>query len=1118
MHAFEPILQAVVASDENTRSTIEYLKYQLSTSCEILSSEGDGPPHNRPDAFRLGAELPLLEFVSLFLNHIRAHAEAILAAAQAAWDQEQRKAQEVASRNTGKLPSERTHVVPTQRQVAHNGQTKLSSDLQATAGRAADSAALLDLDSFPALGSSLVPSAKNDKASARVPAGALMRIVSQAPLHTAEKSAAGSVAGSRRRLAPTPVAQITRDENFTARQQAAADAKKGPRRKLAPTPVTTTPQPSKSFSSAVSFASAASHAQPNRSVQGEFTGWPAASPAVSGASQTPVKAPYASAMSSLASPAASTWPAISSSAVKQRGPVTPASSKQPSTGAQVRQQPMHCSGEGSSWNSPPGGQSKTGKSSMREDMKEDALSRRIAGLGLSSPGPSSSQNDIVQRKLDSPWGKQPSFVSYSEQATLGSITLLAPDLSGSFADSGYPGRSTQVSTPEFKQSCVGSNEIPMSRSQRAPVTPGSAQSVTSRLAKTDHAATTTPRKLDGRAAHCSGSALDFAGTPQEPGQAAASDQPAERNMQEPFIAVDGSAAGCGGSVDNSEAPAELAPHARRTAAVHAMLLSCAASCSLAAELELLLHLLALPAGVRLQSTPEEQQPLFSSGAEAASYACAVLQEAGHAVEGLSVPAQESLLSSRQVAQQAPDLARRLRAVLDRRRSSDAGGGRGYEQGLVGSVFELHAFNSDGLQKRSKEEQQRISNQEAVRDEWFCLLKDALASANPLGRSAAQPGVHSRGGHTLMDKGAPQLRDGEAAVLGVLVEGAGRLVRGVAAGNLGAFARLFCAAVLQAAATGEALLDRELGALAARDPSRFSRLNQRLQGQSGTARGAPRMQPPLYRAHSPGPSASHVSSNAEAGWSQNRSSQQQHRRKPAKGLDDGSAASLEVAAMFPPAQRLFVLFLEAADSHRFNTHLTACMQERMKELLGEALADRGSGTAQKCEQALALATLAAFLSYLTFGTAGGGTNHRVMDVEGEVAAAARKGALLWTLPWVNCYLWFLQPAAPLAAPLSPHMLTQLSLLRAAAALKPAHESFGPAALCLRCLLDELLERLPPPLPDSEAPCDLLVCLNPSTAPPAVIPITISKRDPKDMHLNERLLMQRPSLDRCRWNPV
>lgn len=465
------------------------------------------------------------------------------------------------------------------------------------------------------------------QASARVPAGALMRIVSQAPLQPAEKSAAGSAAGSRRRLAPTPVAQITRDENFTAKQQEAANAKKGPRRKLAPTPVTTISQPSKSFSSAISFASAASHAQPNRSGQGELTGWPAASPGVSGASQTPAKASYASAMSSQASPAASAWPVIGGSAVKQRGPVTLASLQQPSSRGQIRQQPMQCTGEGSSWNSPPGGQSRTGKSSLKEeDVKEDALSRRIAGLGLSSPGSTSSQNDVMQRKLDSPWGKQASSVSYSEQATHGSITSLPPNLNEGFADGGFPGRSKHVSTPELKQSCVGSNEAPMTRSQRAPVTPGSAQSVTSRLARTDHAAAKTPRKMDNHDAHCSG--LDFAGPPQEPGQPAASDQPAARDMQEPCTAGDSSAAECDGSADVSEAPAELAPHARRTAAVHAMLLSCAASCSLAAELEVLLHLLALPACVRVQSTPEEPQPLFSSGAEAASYACAVLQEAG----------------------------------------------------------------------------------------------------------------------------------------------------------------------------------------------------------------------------------------------------------------------------------------------------------------------------------------------------------------------------------------------------------------------------------------------------------------------------------------------------------
>lgn len=74
-------------------------------------------------------------------------------------------------------------------------------------------------------------------------------------------------------------------------------------------------------------------------------------------------------------------------------------------------------------------------------------------------------------------------------------------------------------------------------------------------------------------------------------------------------------------------------------------------------------------------------------------------------------------------------------------------------------------------------------------------------------------------------------EGEAVVLGVLVDRAGRLVRGVASGNLAAFARLFCAALLQAAATGEALLEGELETLAARDPSRFSRLNQRLQASA-----------------------------------------------------------------------------------------------------------------------------------------------------------------------------------------------------------------------------------------------------------------------------------------------
>ena len=90
-----------------------------------------------------------------------------------------------------------------------------------------------------------------------------------------------------------------------------------------------------------------------------------------------------------------------------------------------------------------------------------------------------------------------------------------------------------------------------------------------------------------------------------------------------------------------------------------------------------------------------------------------------------------------------------------------------------------------------------------------------------------------------------------------------------------------------------------------------------------------------------------------------------------------------------------------------------------------------------------------------GTAGGGANCRVMDLEGEVAAAAGKGALLWTLPWVNCYLWFLQPTAPVTAPLRPCMLIQLSQLRCPTPLVlswPAVHAGVPQAT--RCLLRDV----------------------------------------------------------------
>ena len=48
------------------------------------------------------------------------------------------------------------------------------------------------------------------------------------------------------------------------------------------------------------------------------------------------------------------------------------------------------------------------------------------------------------------------------------------------------------------------------------------------------------------------------------------------------------------------------------------------------------------------------------------------------------------------------------------------------------------------------------------------------------------------------------------------------------------AELFLGALLEAATTGEALLDKELRDLAARDVPRFARLNRRLQGAPAAA--------------------------------------------------------------------------------------------------------------------------------------------------------------------------------------------------------------------------------------------------------------------------------------------
>lgn len=73
--------------------------------------------------------------------------------------------------------------------------------------------------------------------------------------------------------------------------------------------------------------------------------------------------------------------------------------------------------------------------------------------------------------------------------------------------------------------------------------------------------------------------------------------------------------------------------------------------------------------------------------------------------------------------------------------------------------------------------------------------------------------------------------GDEAVMAYMQQHARRTLRALRPDNYAPFAELFVAALLQAAATGESLLDSKLEDLAKRDVAKFYRLNQRMQARS-----------------------------------------------------------------------------------------------------------------------------------------------------------------------------------------------------------------------------------------------------------------------------------------------
>eukprot|EP00889_Picochlorum_renovo_P005081 jgi/Picre1/32111/NNA_007459.t1 len=313
--------------------------------------------------------------------------------------------------------------------------------------------------------------------------------------------------------------------------------------------------------------------------------------------------------------------------------------------------------------------------------------------------------------------------------------------------------------------------------------------------------------------------------------------------------------------------------------------------------------------------------------DAVQYAACVLLHAGNLVLGLGVKVLQDMntyidVISRNV--QIEEIRKLKNIVMDTLERHEPWGGlvqspsfhAQKNTGCLTGHMGLNVFlNDDDMnRKKSPDGQRKLSNREAFRDSWFKLMKEA------------------------------------ATVLKLLQEESSRLLRGLRLDNYEAFAELFVAAVLQAAATGEALMDEELTGIAKQNVSRFQSLNKRFQLQNDSKKpgfGGPRND---YQNRQSKGRVSYMSKRTQ--------------------IDQSAEHALNVAGEFTKALRPFVLFLEASDSHRLDMSLIRVMRAKLEHLVqcspDDAPTSLDSGGLLGIDEiCISTTALAGFLGYLSF---------------------------------------------------------------------------------------------------------------------------------------------------------
>ncbi|KAK9843389.1 hypothetical protein WJX84_005287, partial [Apatococcus fuscideae] len=451
------------------------------------------------------------------------------------------------------------------------------------------------------------------------------------------------------------------------------------------------------------------------------------------------------------------------------------------------------------------------------------------------------------------------------------------------------------------------------------------------------------------------------------------------------------------------------------------------------------------AGVRVDGPAEENSSavMLESGWHAHIFACRVLERSGGLATSIGLPVIKTLAAHPALAQHSAALLDRLQAKIEQLQRSGlvavqpSQHQRRTSLGSFPGLLGLSTLTSDAHAAASQDERRRISNREHCRDDWLACLR-AAAFQGGLVAFTPSPQTSSPNAYGLTPHGSRE------AAFTEMQKTASAVLRRLRPDNARDFAELVTEGILQAAATGEALLDDELAGLARRDPSRFQRLNQRLQASQGPRQPRAGTTPP-----SSGAAARPATRTGPSGYGA-----------------EGMTASLAAVDEFPAALRLHAMFLEAADSYRLNQHLLRCMVAKLRRLTGAGSAPT-PGHAATSEKLAMQCALALFISHLAFpvGAMPGEAEDRLpLDV---IAALQGKPGIHCTVPGlghpsplVHSQRW---GSPGLRAP--PEHQSSPPHSQAAGSATACRRRFSTGAFIVRALLEDLLPRLGLPLDNS-----------------------------------------------------